>query len=381
MKEKDLLEFLERANEKRLTEVELESFLDECGNEEFSLNFRFISRSRSFGNQKDSRYNEGNTVICNVDGLDVECSLLFTVEDEEHAESLESGNVFTSKAHVLDYDSLYRRIVFGNNGPIENSDSFHANELKSDERTAPENSADHVDLVKESQEQAPRENLKKFPDPPLPPEKPLVPRGAGTVILNENERVADLQIEKDVDSEIVNDSHGDVVDESVESQAVHSDEPLISTQSWGALDILKEKLPTRKDIGAKCLSVGAGCLSGCFITIGIAVTLVGCVAGGEVGLIGLVLIGIGVPLYYYADPKGNDFSLKKGLAKESGDNNSKSNKESHWPVLISLYVTGAFLLFSGAMNGNWILILIGLIVIVSSIAYQKAIHDRNKGSS
>ena len=358
MKEKYLLEFLERANEKRLTEVEFESFLDACGSEEFSLNFRFISRSLSFGNQKDSRYNDGHAVICNVDELDVECSLLFTVEDKEYAESLESGNVFISKAHVLDYDSLYRRIVFGNNGPVEDSGPFHANELKSNERVSPENSADHVDLVEESQEQALRENLEEFPDPPRPPEKSLVPRGAETVILNENERVADLQIEKDVDSEIVNDSHDDVAEESVESQAVHSDDPLIYTQS----------------------SAGAGCLSGFFLSIGIPVTLVGCASGGAPALIGLVLIGIGVAIKY-ADSEGNDFSLKKALAKKSGNNNSKSNKGTYWAGLGALYVAGAFLLFTGTTEGIWALIIIGLIVIGIGVVYQKVMHDRNKGSS
>ena len=341
MKEKDLLEFLERANEKRLTEVELESFLDACGSEEFLLKFRFTSRSLSFGNQKDSRYNDGHAVICNVDELDVECSLLFTVEDKEYAESLESGNVFISKAHVLDYDSLYRRIVFGNNGPVEDSGPFHANELKSNERVSPENSADHVDLVEESQEQALRENLEEFPDPPRPPEKSLVPRGAETVILNENERVADLQIEKDVDSEIVNDSHDDVAEESVESQAVHSDDPLIYTQS----------------------SIGAGCLSGFFLSIGIPVTLVGCVSGGAPGLIGLVLIGIGVAIKY-ADSEGNDFSLKKALAKKSGNNNSKSNKGTYWAGLGALYVAGAFLLFTGTTEGIWALIIFVLAAVL-----------------
>ena len=358
MKEKDLLEFLERANEKRLTEVELESFFDACGSEEFSLKFGFISRSLSFGNQKDSRYNGGYTVICNVDELDVECSLLFTVEDKEHAESLESGNVFISKAHVLDYDSLYRRIVFGNNGPVENSGPFHANELKSDERTAPENSADHVDLVDESQEQALRENLEEFPDPPRPPEKSLVPRGAGPVVLNENEKVADLQIEEDVNLEAVNDSHGDAAEELVKSPVVHSDDPLICTQS----------------------SIGAGCLSGFFLCIGIPVTLVGCASGGAPGLIGLVLIGIGVAIKY-ADSEGNDFSLKKALAKKSGNNNSKSNKGSYWAGLGSLYVAGAFLLFTGTTESNGTLIIIGLIMIGIGVAYQKVMHDKNKGSS
>ena len=359
MKRKDLVQFLEGAKKNRLTNVELDDFLDLYGDEEFSLKFHFISRSLSFGNQKDPKYNDGHAVICNVDGLDVECSLLFTVDEKDQAEALESGNVFTSKAHVLDYDSLYRRIVFGNNGPIEDSDSFHANELKSDERTAPENSADHVDLVKESQEQAPRENLEKFPDPPLPPEKPLVPRGAGIVILNENERVADLQIEKDVDLEIFDDSHDDVAEESVEGSAVPSNDTSIYTQS----------------------SAGAGCFSGFFIFIGIPVTLVGCVPGvAPVGFIGLILIGIGVAVKY-ADSEGNDFSLKKSLAKKSGDNNSKSNKGINWAVLGSLYVAGAFLLFPGMTQGKGILILIGLIIIGIGIAYQKAMHDRKKGSS
>ncbi|MEC7861748.1 MAG: hypothetical protein VYC70_03845, partial [Verrucomicrobiota bacterium] len=342
------------------------------------LKFHFISHSLSFGNQKDSRYNEGHTIICKVEDSDIECCLLVTEGDNAQAEALEQGNVFTSTVHVLDYDSLYQRIIFGNEGPLQVLGPSHENESRIDEEAVSENNADRADLIEESLVEVPKENLEQFPDPPLPPKFPDKPL---PILLDKNDREGDLQIEDDVDSEIFDDSHGDVVDESVESSTVPSNESLIHTQSREALAILKEKLPTRKDVGARCLSIGAGCLSGCFIKIGIAVTLIGCVAGGEVGLIGLVLIGIGVPLYYYADPKGNDFSLKKGLAKESGDNNSKSNKESHWPVLISLYVTGAFLLFSGAMNGNWILILIGLIIIGISIAYQKVIHDRKKNSS
>jgi cadmium resistance protein CadD (predicted permease) len=156
---------------------------------------------------------------------------------------------------------------------------------------------------------------------------------------------------------------------------------LISTQSREALAILKEKLPTRKDFGARCLSIGAGCLSGCFIKIGIAFTLIGCFVGGEVGLIGLVLIGIGVPFYHYADSKGNDVSLKKGLVKKSGNNNSKTNKGTYWAVLGSLYAVGAFLLFTGVMKTNSKLIIIGLIIIVIGVAYQTVDPDRNKGSS
>ena len=352
----DLLEFLEGVKKKRHTSSELEVLLDSYGNEEFLLKFHFISRSLSFGDQKDSRYNEGHTIICKVEDSDIECSLLVTAGDNAQAEALEQGNVFTSTVHVLDYDSLYQRIIFGSEGPLQVLEPSHENESRIDEEAVPENNADRADLIEESQVEVPKENLEQFPDPPLPPEFPDKPL---PILLDKNERMADLQIEEDVDSEISDASHGDVVEESVESSTDPSDGALIFTQS----------------------SVGAGCVAGLFLCAGIPLTLVGCVPGATpFGFIGLILIGIGVAIKY-ADSEGNDYSLKKGQAKKSGDNNSKSNKGSHWPVLISLYVTGAFLLFSGAMNGNWILILIGLIVIVSSIAYQKAIHDRKKSSS
>ena len=151
MKRKDLVQFLEGAKKNRLTNVELDDFLDLYGDEEFSLKFHFISRSLSFGNQKDPKYNDGHAVICNVDGLDVECSLLFTVDEKDQAEALESGNVFNSKVHVLDYDSLYQRIIFGNKGPLEALDPFYANQSKSDEKVVPENNADRADLIEESQ--------------------------------------------------------------------------------------------------------------------------------------------------------------------------------------------------------------------------------------
>ena len=368
MKRKDLVQFLEGAKENRLTNVELDDFLDLYGDEEFSLKFHFISRSLSFGNQKDPKYNDGHAVICNVDGLDVECSLLFTVDEKDQAEALESGNVFNSKVHVLDYDSLYQRIIFGNKGPLEALDSFYANQSKSDEKVVPENNADRADLIEESQVGPPKENLEQFTEPLVPiqppayPDKPLPPAYPDKplpILLDKNDRAGGLQIEDDVNSEIFDDAHGDVVEESVEGSAVPSNDTSIYTQS----------------------SAGAGCFSGFFISIGIPVTLVGCVSGAApVGFIGLILIGIGVAVKY-ADSEGNGFSLKKSLAKKSGDNNSKSNKGINWAVLGSLYVAGTFLLFPGMTQGKGILILIGLIIIGIGIAYQKAMHDRKKGSS
>jgi hypothetical protein len=337
----------------------LETFLDECGSEEFSLNFRFISRSLSFGNQKDPKYNDGHAVICNVDGLDVECSLLFTVDEKDQAEALESGNVFNSKVHVLDYDSLYQRIIFGNKGPLEALDPFYANQSKSDEKVVPENNADRADLIEESQVGPPKENLEQFTEPLVPIQPPAYPDKPLPILLDKNDRAGGLQIEDDVNSEIFDDAQGEVVEESVEGSAVPSNDTSIYTQS----------------------SAGAGCFSGFFISIGIPVTLVGCVSGAApVGFIGLILIGIGVAVKY-ADSEGNGFSLKKSLAKKSGDNNSKSNKGINWAVLGSLYVAGTFLLFPGMTESNGILILIGLIIIGIGIAYQKAMHDRKKGSS
>ena len=172
--------------------------------------------------------------------------------------------------------------------------------------------------------------------PPLPPQSPLVPQRAASAILNENEGV----------------------DESVEVLAVPSNESLIYTQS----------------------SAGAGCVSGFFLIIGIPIMLAGCAIGGPAGgLIGFILIGIGVAIKY-TDSEGKDYSFKKALAKRSGDNNSKSNKETNWSLLYAFYVVGAFLLFIGIKEKNMILVLIALVVIGIGIAYRKATYDRGKVS-
>ena len=71
---------------------------------------------------------------------------------------------------------------------------------------------------------------------------------------------------------------------------------------------------------------------------------------------------------------------QKSLAKRSGDNNSKSNKETNWSLLYAFYVVGAFLLFIGIKEKNMILVLIALVVIGIGIAYRKATYDRGKVS-
>ena len=182
MKEKELVQFLELSKETRLTNEEVDPFLDSCADANFVLKFHFVSRSLSFGNQKDPKYNDGHAVTCEIDGLDIECSLLFTAGDNDQAEALEIGNVFTSNVHVLEYDSLYKRIIFGNKGPLEVLDPFDVNESKS----VPKHDADRTDSIEESQEEAPRESLDQVPDPPRPPQRRLVTRGATPVILNEN---------------------------------------------------------------------------------------------------------------------------------------------------------------------------------------------------
>ena len=364
MKEKELVQFLELSKETRLTNEEVDPFLDSCADANFVLKFHFVSRSLSFGNQKDPKYNDGHAVTCEIDGLDIECSLLFTAGDNDQAEALEVGNVFTSNVHVLDYDSLYKRIIFGNKGPLEVLDPFDVNESKS----VPKHDADRTDSIEESQEEAPRESLDQVPDPPRPPQRALVPRGATPVILNENEEVVNIEtsdpplspqsplVPQRAASAILNEN--EEVDESVEVLAVPSNESLIYTQS----------------------SAGAGCVSGFFFIIGFIITLIGLRGGGAFGTIpGLILLGIGIAIKY-TDSEGKDYSLKKSLAKRSGDNNSKSNKETNWSLLYAFYVVGAFLLFIGIKEKDMILVLIALVVIGIGIAYRKATYDRGKVS-
>ncbi|MBB22006.1 MAG: hypothetical protein CMN04_03800 [Roseibacillus sp.] len=114
MSEKNVvLDLLEELSQNRLLSSEVETMISPYKGKIISLNFRFKSAAKSFGSQKDIVYNEGYSLTCTAGNSEIEVILLFSKADNDLAESFEEGHVFEESVKFIDYDTLYRKAIFG----------------------------------------------------------------------------------------------------------------------------------------------------------------------------------------------------------------------------------------------------------------------------
>ena len=78
-----------------------------------TLSLAFVSASRTFGNPFDPAYDSGRTLICRLEGEEVEVTVLLGAERNDRVDSLDSDETFEAKLTVLDFDALYQRAIFG----------------------------------------------------------------------------------------------------------------------------------------------------------------------------------------------------------------------------------------------------------------------------
>ena len=112
----EIMTALRELKEKRLLSSEAEALMKPYAGASFDLRLDFVSSSRSFGRQKDSSYDDGQKVICTAEKWGVECDVLFSPEDNELVESMESGQDFQVTVKFIEYDALYQRVIFGKIG-------------------------------------------------------------------------------------------------------------------------------------------------------------------------------------------------------------------------------------------------------------------------
>ena len=113
MKNKKLAEVLRDIKENRRLSSESEAMLAPFVGQSFSFNFRFLSTTRSFTNRHDSRYSNGQTIIVEFVGEDLECSIWFPSSENDWVDGLRKGDEFECDVIVLELDNLYQRVVFG----------------------------------------------------------------------------------------------------------------------------------------------------------------------------------------------------------------------------------------------------------------------------
>lgn len=134
----EIMTALRELKEKRLLSSEAEALMKPYAGASFDLRLDFVSSSRSFGRQKDSSYDDGQKVLCTAEKWGVECDVLFSPEDNELVESMESGQDFQVKVKFIEYDALYQRVIFGKVGSglelLEelNEESSSSNQISDD---------------------------------------------------------------------------------------------------------------------------------------------------------------------------------------------------------------------------------------------------------
>ena len=86
----------------RLLSGEAKSALAPFIGKTFTLPLAFVSASRTFGNAFDPVYDDGHTLICRIEGEEIEVTVLLGAEENDRIDSLASDETFEAKATDAD---------------------------------------------------------------------------------------------------------------------------------------------------------------------------------------------------------------------------------------------------------------------------------------
>jgi hypothetical protein len=93
----------------------------------FLLKARFVSSARTFGSRIAEEYKDGQTIVCEWEGHDLQVALMLLPSANDWGQGRTKGEKFELWARLLSYDTLYDRAIFG-----------HALEEDADEQLPPE---------------------------------------------------------------------------------------------------------------------------------------------------------------------------------------------------------------------------------------------------
>ena len=92
-----------------LAKESIESF----GTTKFLLKLGFVSSSRTFGSDVAEEHENGQTVICDLIGHDLQVAVRMRPSANDWIEGLSRGDPFQVTGCLVSYDTLYDRAIFG----------------------------------------------------------------------------------------------------------------------------------------------------------------------------------------------------------------------------------------------------------------------------
>ncbi len=79
----------------------------------FLLKVRFVSSSRTFGSRITEEHKDGQTMVCELDGHDLQVALMMLSSANDWVKERSKGAEFEVLVRLFSYDTLYDRAIFG----------------------------------------------------------------------------------------------------------------------------------------------------------------------------------------------------------------------------------------------------------------------------
>lgn len=120
-----LLTELKRLIKDRVPGSQAKESVESFGRGKYLLDLRFVSFSRTFGLNVGMDYEEGQTIICELEGHNLNVAIRMTPSSNDWVKALTKGDTFELWGCLLSYDTLYDRAIFGHapQGDVSESES------------------------------------------------------------------------------------------------------------------------------------------------------------------------------------------------------------------------------------------------------------------
>lgn len=108
----NLIDELKRLISDRVTSSQAKESIKEFGDSVYLLSVVLQSSTRTFVSRISKRHKDGQTLVCELIGYDIEVGIMLFPKANEWVRALERGAKFKVLAKLISYDTLYNRAIF-----------------------------------------------------------------------------------------------------------------------------------------------------------------------------------------------------------------------------------------------------------------------------
>ena len=160
----NFFEVLRSLKETRKLSSESEAMVKPFLGSRLEINLVFRESESTFATTFGNEFKGGSTVLAEIEGKDLDCSILFPKTKSNQVDEFQTGETFQVEVKVLAFDNLYQRIIFGfcSERKSMESDPEENNSVSNEQILLESKLEEIVDDFEESCDK--KENLKNDPE-------------------------------------------------------------------------------------------------------------------------------------------------------------------------------------------------------------------------